>query len=369
MKRIILNIVLILFIEILLAIQFLIQVDIIPHQRILIWLVATLAVIFIGIKEVKDDVAFQELIDGVIKSGKSERKRTDQYIREMKNKKKLTDLRLAGLEEQNTLIARLIKEGLITEKSIYKIIQRYKFYSLFCYQNVPNQDKIEKILGNTFRNPSLEAMESIGFIKVGTRHNLYVLPFTFLTSRLRNPYTLERAIRRQVMNHWKSFLELLKTKDSEFYKKYIRINPDPTNCTYILQVSNFNDVIIDYIGYNAFSTKFKNLLNTQIDLSQLKKEVSKRKYDINKFVTAISYELFLSDMPEKDKGIFISKEDVIKKKLSVDKFIDYKTKKVELSNELKRYFSQRKATNYAKIISEKSEKYFNLFITLGIDLS
>lgn len=319
------------------------------------------------IKNNTDDSAVNKIIDGVIESGKGERRRTNQLLKEMKIKKKLTEIKMTGLEEQNLLITRLIKEGLITEKSVYKIIQKYKFYSLFCYQNVPNQEAIQKVLGNTFRNPSLEAIESIGFIKVGTRHNLYILPHAFLTSKLRNPFTLERVIKRQVVKYWKSFLGLLKRKNSQFYKKYLKANPNPTNCTYMLSVSNFHDVIINYIGYNAFSTKFKNLLQSQVDLNQLKKEVSKRKYDIHRFITTISYELFLLDLPEKDKEIFISKEESFKKKLSVNNFVDYKDKKNELTNELKKYFSQRKAANYAEIISTKSKKYFELFLALGIN--
>ena len=263
----------------------------------------------------------------------------------------------------------MIKEGLISEKSIYEIIQKYKFYYLFCYQNVPEQDKIQKIMGVSFRNPSLEAIESLGFVKVGTRHNLYVVPHDYLTERLRNPLALEKAVRQLVTKHWEGFLEKLKLKNKKFHEEYLKTNPDPANCTYMISTSNFHDVVIGYVGYNSFSREFKNLLQYHVNIKKLKKEISKRKYDINKFIRSISYDLFLVDIPKNDKQKFIDKEELIKRNLSVINFTDYRDKKDDLKTELKKYFTDRKSAKYADIISDRSKKYYELFSTLGIDFS
>ena len=64
----------------------------------------------------------------------------------------------------------------------------------------------------------------------------------------------------------------------------------------MIMSSNFHDVIIDEIGYNSFSTKFKDMLKYNVDIKKLRKEISKRKHAIKEFVKSISYELLFSDI-------------------------------------------------------------------------
>lgn len=369
MKKIFQNYFLELILAILLALQFFLDLGLIVQNKWLIFFTGLTFIIVSVLLKIKDDNKFKELVSGFLEAGKSEKERTDQLIKEVREGKEKAEEKVVSLEEQNILIARLIKEGLINEKSIYQIIQKYKFYSLFCYQNVPEQEKVQKIMGVSFRNPSLEAVESIGFVKVGTRHNLYVIPHDYLTDILRNPLALEKAVRQLVIEHWVDFLEKLKQKNETFAEKYIENNPDPANCTYMISVSNFHDVIIGNIGWNSFSREFKNLLQYHVNIKKLKKEISKRKYDINRFVRSISYDLFLVDISKEDKEKFIEKEEEIKNNLSVANFTDYRSKKSDLKIELKKYFSERKSAKYAELISEKSMKYYELFSTLGIDFN
>lgn len=350
--------------------QFFLDLGLVTQRKGLIFFSGVAFVFFSVLLKIKDNNKFKEFMNGFTEVHKSEKERADQLIKEVREGKEKAEEKVTNLEEQNVLIARLIKEGLINEKSIYKIIQRYKFYYLFCYQNVPESDKVQKIMGIGFRNPSLEAIESIGFIKVGTRHNLYVVPYDNLSERLKNPSTLEKVVRQLVTEHWEDFLIRLKQKKEAFYNTYMQTNPDPANCTYMISVSNFHDVILGYIGWNSFSREFKNLLQYQVNIKKLKKEVSKRKYDITKFVQSISYDLFLVDISSKeDKQKFIDKEEVIKKNLSVVNFTDYKDKKEELKIELKKHFTDKKAIKYANLIADKSKKYDGILSALGIQFS
>lgn len=291
---------------------------------------------------------------------------TNKIINEIGNKK---EKEIKKFEDKNKLISKLINEGLISEREIYKKIKENNFFYLFCYQNVPEQSKIQKILGKDFRNPTLVAIESIGFLKVGKMHNFYIVPTNYLSEKLNNLQVLESLIRNTVKKHWKKFLSELQNENRKFYLQYIEKNPNPTNCTYFLSESRFHEVIINHIKYNAFSKGFKELLNRQINIKKLRDEVKKKKHEIKKFVLSISYDLFLDNMPNKDKKIFIEKERMINNTLKIKNFIDYRNKKDELIKTLENHFNDKKAKEYGSKISFRSRKYYKLFKDLGINLN
>ena len=128
---------------------------------------------------------------------------TDKVVNAIKEEK---EKKIEQLEDQNKLIAKLVNEGLISEKAVYDKIKKKNFFYFFCYGNVHDQTAIQKILGRDFRNPTLTAIESIGFFKVGRRHNFYILPADYLSKRLNNTKALELVIRKVLKKHWKAFL-------------------------------------------------------------------------------------------------------------------------------------------------------------------
>ena len=177
----------------------------------------------------------------------SENKLIKEAHEMIKKKQKETEAESKKLEEQNDLITRLVKEGLISEKSIYEIIKGSRFYYLFCYQNVPEQEYIRsRILRRNFRNPSLEAVEEIGFLKVGVRHNLYAIPADMLPSKLRNERKIEKLLRKLVKEKWQVFLDEIKEADRLFYVRYT--HQDPTNCTYMIVPANFHLLLPQSVG-------------------------------------------------------------------------------------------------------------------------
>jgi hypothetical protein len=281
-----------------------------------------------------------------------------------------TENREKSLREQNEFITRLIKEGLIDERSIYDIVQRNKFFYLFCYQNVPDIEKVQRILGRDTRNPSLEAVETLGFVKVGTKHNLYVIPYDMLPAKLRDPVQLEKIVRKLVEERWAAFLQKLQEKNRRFFARYTVEHPDPANCTYMIGSTNFHEVIINHVGYNAFSRKFKDLLQYHVNIRKLRKEIAKRKHDIKRFVGSISYEILIGDISiSKDRKALVDAEQKIKTALGVRSIVDYKDKGSELTKELEKMFNKTKASKYTGIIVEKSKKYSEIFSLLGIDLA
>lgn len=280
-----------------------------------------------------------------------------------------TERREKTLREQNDFITRLIKEGLIDERSIYNIVQRNRFFYLFCYQNVPDIDRVQRVLGRGTRNPSLEAVETLGFVKVGKNHNLYVIPYDMLPTKLRDPIRLEKVIRKLVNEHWAAFLRKLQEKNRRFFARYIDEHPSPENCTYLIGTTNFHEVIINYVGYNSFSRKFKDLIQYHVDIKKLRKEIERRKHDIKRFVGSISYEILISDFPAKDRRTLTDAEGKIKTALGIKSIVDYRDKEIELKKELEKIFSKVKVSRYADVIVQKSRKYSETFSLLGIDLT
>ena len=297
----------------------------------------------------------------------------DEQIQEaqelIRKQHQTTEARSKELEEQNILISRLIKEGLISEKDIFEIVLKDRLILLFCYQNVPDQNNIQKnILKKDFRNPSLEAVEEIGFVKVGTRSNLYVIPVNMLPKKLRSVEKIEKLLKKLVKDKWSTFLKELHTADKKYFNDYVE-KGDPTNCTYMITASNFHDLIIDEVGYNSFSSKFKNMLKYNVDIKKLRREISKRKHAIREFVKSISYELLLSDISvKKDIPVLQSSMDRISKKLGISNFLEFRDREADLKVEFSELFTEQKATKYSKSVARKSKKYCDLFYVLGIKL-
>lgn len=309
-------------------------------------------------------------IDNFISSNVKKDERLEEAHKLLKESQDINQKRSEELEEQNDLITRLIKKGLISEKNIYGIIQRNRFIYLFCYQNVPEQEKIaKKILKRDFRNPSLEAVEEIGFVKVGVRSNLYVIPFKMLPAKLNTESKIEDILKKLVKEKWDIFLSELESTNKRFYKKYKDEHGDITNCSYMIMSTNYNDVIIDHIGYDSFSRQFKDMLKYNVDIKKLKKEISKRKHDIKEFIKSTSYELLLTDISiKKDRELIETNGDIINKNLKTDNIFEFKDKKEELRLELEKIFTKEKANRYSNVISNKSKKYCELFSMLGIEI-
>jgi len=309
------------------------------------------------------------LIDDLQGTVAEKDKRIEEAHSLIKEQKQKTEERSQKLQEQNDLITRLIKQGLISEKDIYDIVQKDKFFYLFCYQNVPDQINIQKtILKKDFRNPSLEAVEEIGFIKVGTRSNLYVIPINMLPKKLQTEERIEKLLRKLVKEKWRAFLSDLETTNKAYYDTYLR-EGDPTNCTYMIVSSNFHDVLMNFVGYNSFSRQFKDMLRYNVDIKKLRKEISKRKHAIKEFVKSISHELLFADISVKN-DVQILKDNIekVSKNLKVDNFLGFSGRKEDLNKELSSLFSAHKAKKYSNFIASKSEKYSELFYILGIEM-
>lgn len=315
--------------------------------------------------KIKDDLRLNRFLSATEKANKIAEEAQDLLRSKQAEDEKVRQ----SLKEQSDFIGRLIKQGLIAEQSIYEIVHRDRFLFLFCYQNVPDQERVQRSLGRDFRNPSLDAVEQLGFVRVGSRHNLYVIPYDMLPSELRNPAKVEKILKKLLDEHWEAFLVKFQNTSQRAYNQYIADHPNPKNCTYMIVTANLHDVILDHIGYNSFSREFKDLLQYHVDIKRLRKEIRKRKHEIRDFIRSISYDLLLGDIsPRRDKETIIQHEQEIRDRLGVESFTDYKDKKDDLQAQLGRIFSSAKAAKYAGLISDKSKKYDEIFSLLGVEL-
>lgn len=343
------------------------------------YFVLTIGLLFVALstfQKIKGDRSISEVVEGVTNQFQRALDARDEKekvlhgaLNLLEKKQEESDARSRQLEEQTELIARLVKEGLISEKNIYEMLQKHKVFYLFCYQNVQEQNEVQDAIGEQVRNPSLQAIDRLGFVRVGTKHNFYVLPYDMLPASFRDPVELERTLKQFVEEEWENFLRHIEAKNKAFYDEYIKRHPEPTNCSYVIVSSNIHEATIDHIGYNTFSRQFKDLLHNKININKLKREIKRKKHSIQKFVKSISGELLLVGIAaKKDRDLILKNEEQIKKNLGVSRFTEYGGFEEELEGELKKYFGPAKAKGYAKHMAEKSRKYEELLSLLGINL-
>ena len=317
-----------------------------------------------------NNVKIDSILDRIEGGVSDVKKGFQKELKVVRKENRSKDKQLRLLEEQRTLMRKLVGEGLIKEQRILEIIDRDRFMYLFCYQNFPDQNEIvSPLLGaKESRNPTLVAVESLGFIKVGKMSNYYVIPLSSLEPKMRTPEAVTEEVVRRLKPHWKSLLEKIKQADEQKYREYTAKHPNAMNGTFLVGQSTFHDICVEYVGYNAFSAAFKEMLSDAVDLDKLKKELSRHKHEVRKFVLSMSIDVLLSGIKtKKDRELIIENEEVLQKELDARNLTDFAGITDALASELEAIgLSAAKSAKYAKQIETKSQKFGELFDSLGI---
>lgn len=285
-----------------------------------------------------------------------------EEIREEKEK-------MIKYEKRQKLVVKLIDNGLIKRETVFKLIKPREFFFIFCYE-APLADDLRKYCPNN-RQPILEIIENIGFIKLGKRFNFYLIIPETLNKKFRGVEAIRNFIPRKFNQEIKKIKEEIKNKDKKLYQKVVNEKGGHIfNYTFLISSSRLENLFIKYYPFNSFSKKFKDYISGAIDLKKLRTEAREKRHEIKTFISSISHDLLLDNVPDRDKKLIINNEKTLKRNLQIEKFTDYaRVNFDDLKREILLIFSdQNKAKLYAETIQINAIEYSNALNEMGIIL-
>lgn len=270
------------------------------------------------------------------------------------------------------LISELINIGLINETDINDLLSDKEVVIAFLYASALPKRIYELI---NYR-PHLKIFEQIGFIRITFNQNIYFAFKERLPKNIRKLNNLEIYVEKEIKDEW----EIIKNKVvKRFPKDKYKIfenyrDGSGFNFSYILYEGNYKDIKIGYLNNLTFKYDFIEYIGSIINNKRLLDKINLNKIQIKIILSKVSIDFYLRDiiMTSYTKNAIINNEKMIKEKLGIEMFTDYKSKEPE---ELKSIFkeilprtSEEKLLEYGKKIIEDSKEVYNLLENIGIHL-
>ena len=269
------------------------------------------------------------------------------------------------------IISRLVKEGVVREDELFKLIRRKEIILAFPYAE-GLKGKIRQIAGG---QPLATLLSRMGFVRVALFQNLMVIMADSLPRRLRNIDNLNPFLKQQLDKQWGRISDKVKKQyPKEKYKIYEKWRTRAGfKVSYILAKSMAQDFLIDYMKKNSFTIEFQKHIAGRIDRNQLKKVLKLRRRKVKEILSRISIEILLSEIPRNVKELIIRKENDLKKVLGVKVITDYRMLEPKrVINALANMFpdmEEKLIQNCSEAIIGQSYICYESLRKLGIDLS
>jgi hypothetical protein len=306
-----------------------------------------------------------------------EREKEIEQREEARSDKKIRDymaLREKKEKERNVqinLLNNLINKGLIEEEEIYNRIRSGDLYAVYISPiPLPVKDYPKNRLYPEF-------LEELRFVRMGRFSTLFITNRKRLPKNLRNTKELQefllKKLDKTLSREWVEVLTWLKIQRKKELKEQYKLYKNKTyNEVLGLSITiirgKVNEDNLGFLHGNILPSKFKDMLNEEIDLDKIHIP-SNKKIAINKFVLGSSFELLFYGEKKTNLEKLKSIENELKNSLEIEKFTDYQYKsKEDITNVFKNKFTIQEAEKYADILIKRSKKYEIALRSLGISV-
>lgn len=283
----------------------------------------------------------------------------------------------------------LLNNSLITKEDLLEQISNKKLIQIFCFATgfpvVFEKNKKQKI---QIKRRYLEFLSSYGFIRMGQKRSstYFLISQNRLSSELKNlsnlSFFLTKNFSELLKEDWNIFLGYLyKNNFNESYEKYS--NSDYSEYLKLNFILSKSPITKDNIGvvddnritlisdnYDLNNDDFYTMLEEDVELSKLEIN-SDSKIKIKEFYKNATFDIFFSNIPEKDLRNILSLEKEIKRKLNIKNLIlDLANKN---SNDLKQILQknfelEETASFYAKCIIDTAKNFRDSLEELKIQI-
>lgn len=285
------------------------------------------------------------------------------------------------------LLNRLINEGLIRGKDLLSLAGTADYYQLFVYSVPASQlmrsiNEEDRVYPPKRRYPVF--LQELGFARLGQSSSFFLInKGTLKDKKLRNPKAFKKFLNYHFIKiqkeEWGEFIEMLKIKYPDLYKKYknkthkearvLQINylltETTMNATNIIQVDNENIGLArveDNERVNEQILKEMNLKRVNLE--------DEIKIRIKKVVEKLDISFLLDGVHSKSKNKVDAGQDQIKDHFGLQSVVGlFKVNENELVEQLKAItFSTKKAKEIAPLLIENARIYHEALEELGINL-
>lgn len=272
------------------------------------------------------------------------------------------------------LIKKLIEVGAVREKEIYRLLREGNdVFVVYTYGESIKAKRVRNIAGG--KPPLIGLLEEMGFIRVTSNQNLFVIFSKGLPPNLRDTYALRNFIKRELPRRWEMISEEIRQKYPKTKYKILEKwrTKEGFKASFIVMRCLGYEFIIDFLGKISFHPQFRERILRGVDWSRLRKLIEKRKHEIKKFLSKISIEILLENIPKRHRVIILQNEDHIKSKLGLENFTDFRFFEVNedlvlLLMELLPDLEETTVKKYADDICRESKQYYSMLEELGISL-
>ena len=273
-------------------------------------------------------------------------------------------------KRKRKLLRKLIEVGAVPEKEIYKLLRRNDVFCVYTYgEGVP--DRMKKITGG--RPPLIGLLEEMGFIRVASNQNLFVTFSNKLPPNLRDTYTLRNFIKKEIIIRWEEISRQMRKKYPRTRFKILEKwrTKEGFKASFIVMRCPGYDFIIDFLKKISFRPEFLEKILWGTDWNKLRKLFTRRKYRIKKFLSKISIEILLDDIPGKHRKTILESEEEIRSELKLKDFTDLRTPLIRenlvgILKKLLPNLDENVVKDYANNIARKSQDYYSLLEDFGI---
>jgi len=274
-------------------------------------------------------------------------------------------------KQQEKILTRLIKEGVIADYDIKKIFQSIKNREVFLVhtygEGVPT-NLLKSYNGRT--QPLISILLKVGFVRVFKQHNLFIAFKKNLPRSLRRLDRLEKLVHQEIEKIWNKIEKYTKNSyPGDKYKIYEKWRTkEGFKCSYLLFKAVEEDFVIGYINRYSFTPQFVNSIIREIEISKIKHIADKVK--LQKFVAKTSIEILLEDLPKNIKKNIMKHERTLKDEFKIKNFTDFKDVPIEqLNNKLSELVDkQENWKNYSETIIKQAQEFHKILNELGMPI-
>lgn len=264
-------------------------------------------------------------------------------------------------KEVDDLIRIMINDGLIDDNNLLKKIKQKSFIAVYCYQKSTSSlaKDFREIVG---RQPVLSTLEDLGFYRLGSNHNFYLIDEKDLSKELRSLNQLELFLKKHLEIKWKKLLVILKNKNEALYNRYK--DKHIWNFSYFIAKVLSGNSLVGHINWSSFTPESKAKILRNIKYEEIKKEINFHK--LPSLVKELNFRLLIRDFSTEEKKDLLKIKNV-DNALTIKEFRDYGKLSIEKYEELfNKHFDTEKSKYYSEIILNKAKKFNEALDKFGI---
>lgn len=272
--------------------------------------------------------------------------------------------------KKEEFIKRLLREGVIDEQELRTALSKIQNEDIILVHTYGEgtPENLKKELGMK-SSPAMTLLIKLGFVRVFSQHNLFLIPIKDLPPSLRSVKGMENFLNSELEKIW---LQLRRVSEEKYPAKDYKImekwrSGEGCKVTYIISRVPKNEIIAGFKNRYSFTPEFVAVIYRQVTLNQTLPPV-RNVVKVKELVTNTSIELLLSDFPIELKEKIISNEKTFKESLRINLITELRNTPIAILAAKLHELDPARADNdeLARNLIDSSKEFYDLLVSIGV---